>query len=684
MKRLLKNNICLVLALAIIMSLFSCVFSLGVAAEETNYSDAAYRIVLNKTPDNCGRGISTDKYDIEGKTVTVSFKYLLKNEESNKLSVENITGDGGNFTDNITGSKYLQNGEHSFCYSTDSYDRKGACVAIKNMSGADITAELYIWDVEIKGNGNDIFKIDAKQYVTTTNTSYEIVTYEDVVNARPAYLLSFNNISNNAGRGITYDKYGLKEKAVSISFKYLLKNEESNKLSVENVTGEGGNFTDNITGSKYLQNGEHSFSYSTDSYDRDGICVAIKNLSGANITAELYIWDVEIKGNGNDIFKIDAKQYVTTTNTSYEIVTYEDAANAKPVHKLSYAGKALGNGSSWYAFGPNSRTNEIGKDNKSFKISFEYSLVNAENGELYIYNPATANEINDKYSGNGSLKSGRHSFIFETDSYTGYLGFAIGVKDQTKASNAELYIWNLEAIIDGTDMARVNPWQMSGDNIVRQPDYSEVTYGEAVAAQNTYEFSFVGKTTGVTRWRTFGADQRVTNAKVKISFEYYLTGAEDGELFVFNPATAETAYNDKNTGNGLLRAGRHTFVFESDSYTGYIGAAIAVSDKSKDCNAVIYLWNVKVTSNGRDYFSTTGYNMSDKNRMPDLTVKANTDVPYKGDANNDGTVDIRDLVRVKSHLANGTYLNRTNVNFNGDAAVNGSDLVGVRKILLGI
>ncbi len=683
MKKSLKNNICLILALAIIMSLFSCVFSLGAVAEETEPSKAAYLLSFNNISNNVGRVITYDRYDLKEKAVSISFKYLLKNAESNKLSVENITGDGGSFTDGITGSKFLQNGEHNFSYSTVSYDRNGVCVAVKNMSGANITAELYIWDVEIKANGNDIFKLDATQWITSTNTSYEIVTYEDVVNAKPAYLLFFNN-TGKAGRCISNDIYGLQGKPVSISFKYILKSEDSNKFSVQNVVG--GYFTDSTNGSRYLQNGEHSFSYSTDSYDKNGVCVAIKNITDTPVTAELYIWDVEINGTGNGTLKFDiaAEQYGNSENTSYEIITYEDAVNAKPVHMLSYAGKAVGNGSSWYAFGPNSRTNEIGKDNKAFKISFEYSLVNAENGELYIYNPAAASEISDKYSGNGLLKSGRHSFIFEADSYTGYLGFAIGVNDKTKASNAVLYIWNLKVIIDGTDMARVNPWQMSGDSIVRQPDYSEVTYGETVAAQNTYEFSFVGKTTGVTRWRTFAADQRVTNAKVKISFEYYLVGAEDGELFVFNPATAETAYNDKNTGDGLLRAGRHTFVFEDDSYSGYIGAAIAVSDKSKDCNAVIYLWNIKVTSNGRDYFSTTGYNISDENRRPDLVVKTNADIPYKGDANNDGTVDIRDLVRVKSHLASGTYINRTNVNFNGDAVVNGSDLVEVRKILLGI
>lgn len=56
-----------------------------------------------------------------------------------------------------------------------------------------------------------------------------------------------------------------------------------------------------------------------------------------------------------------------------------------------------------------------------------------------------------------------------------------------------------------------------------------------------------------------------------------------------------------------------------------------------------------------------------------------------GDANSDGVTDIKDLVRLKKHLAQTEYnINKLAANINGDYYLNSEDLTSLRRILLGI
>lgn len=56
-----------------------------------------------------------------------------------------------------------------------------------------------------------------------------------------------------------------------------------------------------------------------------------------------------------------------------------------------------------------------------------------------------------------------------------------------------------------------------------------------------------------------------------------------------------------------------------------------------------------------------------------------------GDVNNDNTVDIRDLVRLKIYLSDNsgkTEINGGNADINGDHKIDSTDLAGLKKLLL--
>ena len=54
-----------------------------------------------------------------------------------------------------------------------------------------------------------------------------------------------------------------------------------------------------------------------------------------------------------------------------------------------------------------------------------------------------------------------------------------------------------------------------------------------------------------------------------------------------------------------------------------------------------------------------------------------------GDVNSDGVTNLKDLVRIKKHIAQTEYnINKLAANINGDSAINSEDLILMRQILL--
>ena len=676
MKRLLKNNICLVLALAIIMSLFSCVFSLGAAAEETNYSDTAYLISYNNVPDTKYYTFSKDTWGASGKTVKISFKYYLKNAKDKELYFTNIAG-GGDFADDTTNDRYLYSGEHSYSYTTDSYSRSGFCFAAAVTGVTASNAQLYIWDVVIELGGNDMFTGITPGYGTDDNCTIENITYEDVVNAKPAYLISYNNVPDTKYYTFSKDTWGASGKTVKISFKYYLKNAKDKELYFTNIAG-GGDFADDTTNDRYLYSGEHSYSYTTDSYSRSGFCFAAAVTGVTASNAQLYIWDVVIELGGNNMFTGIKPGYGTNDNCSISEITYEDVLNSKVAHKISFKDKPIG--SRWFSI-----VTDKSVSNKAVNISFKYSLINASEGEVVLKSIATGHEIPDAATGNGKLLPGKHSFSYSTEQYSGSTCIAVSISDKYEniSSDAEIYIWDIDITVDGANQFNVNSFQMSGDALVRKPDYTEVTYNDVVLAQSAYEFDFSGRPTGISSYFVIGADKYPSNAEIEISFKYYLADAQDGELYISNLAGNPSGdFKDNIKGTSSLYAGRNSFSFKATGYSGSTCATVSKSDENASTNAKLYIWDVKMTSNGSNIFDVENYQPCGVDGIPGFTELSYGDIPFAGDANNDGTVNIIDLVRLKKHIANGDVVNRKNSNIVTDSAIDGLDLAALRKILL--
>ena len=665
----MKKILSLLLTLTLIIGLI--IIPTTVTASTTynlDKSDIAYFIDFDKAPAGSGYALSSDKWGVTDKAVTISFDYVLKDASDKEIKLQS----GGvvyDFADDTTGSAYLKKGEHTFTFTTDKNLYDAVYLTVINASETESNADLYIWNISVIVDGNEITDFNAN-WVTNTNVSFSIVPYEEVMNIKPAgYLLDFENTPNENGYCISKDQEQVAGKPAIISFKYILKNANDNELYVAAI-GMGEVFKDNSTGSQYLKKGEHTFTYSTDSFPNWRVmCVAIMNGSGTVSNADLYIWDVTINGNDTDIFNPDASQYCAHENVSISDVTVEELLYERNVNLIDFNQTPKGSG---YALGDDT----WGTEGKEVKISFDYVLNGAKDNEILIKSGGVVYEIADDTTGSPYLKNGRHTFTFTTNEHLYKCIYLLVVNNSDAASDADLYIWNKTVTVGDKDVSTPDPEYVDTTNVT----YSTVSYSDVVDNSTAYEIDFAGKEAG-NNFFVIGDDNYVSNASLEISFKYYLANAEDGELYVRDLATAGE-FPNIYTNDGLLKQGRNNFKFKSADYSGSTCIALSVVNYQKASNAKLYIWDVEIIANGNNAFDTEGYQGCRVEGVPDFTTIAYKDVEYKGDANNDGTVNIIDFIRVKKYISNDGKVEEKNINLVSDRAIDSLDLAALVKLLL--
>lgn len=179
------------------------------------------------------------------------------------------------------------------------------------------------------------------------------------------------------------------------------------------------------------------------------------------------------------------------------------------------------------------------------------------------------------------------------------------------------------------------------------------------AASGDKEIDFVVKTEG----------ENITVA-VETNFD---CGGLQGAL---KYANADVTYNNvdlneiasKNESEDSVEVvdGATKFAFVGDVVSGTRGKWATVSyrgDKAK-----FNISNLKV-------FAANG----------DAITDAKAYVVFRGDANTDGLLDIRDLVKLNSNTSDIAQVYKKNIDFDGDGtSVTNSDITGFRKHLLGV
>ncbi len=263
---------------------------------------------------------------------------------------------GGDIQDANSDDRYLKPGQNSFTYSgTKGCDDGVMAVGIQANGKTD--AELYIWDVVIKVNGDtDVFDIDTKQLDDKKEKLPELtkMLYKDIDFSedsddgsgtgtggsaepaeKPAYLIEYKGATLQSFYTLT-SVVGSGGKNAKISFNYYLEDAKAKSIYVINIAG--GHIQDDASKSEYLKEGKNSFSYNGPVTAPNGtMAVGIQVASTSE--AKLYIWDVSVTVDGEEIFKPDAKQLFTNgTAPKMTVMKYKDI-------KFS-SGSATGTGNS--------------------------------------------------------------------------------------------------------------------------------------------------------------------------------------------------------------------------------------------------------------------------------------------------------------------------------------------------
>ena len=244
-----------------------------------------------------------------------------------------------------------------------------------------------------------------------------------------------------------------------------------------------------------------------------------------------------------------------------------------------------------------------------------------------------------------------------------------------------MQIWDLEITVAGKELA-FNPDISS--NCAQYVSYSSGKYIDTINSQKAYllDFNDAGR-------KCISKDtQHVLGASITISFDYYLTGAEDEEIVLSNVAGgAELA--DKDIGTAKLFKGRNHLTHTSDNYSKesfLLDFRTTDTDRNGErdetSNAKIYIWNVEVMVNGADVFSTGGNATYDEGNAT-ITKMTVGDVPFRGDSNNDGKVNVLDLIRLKRYLLDEIYVKESQANAYFDHRIDALDIVATKKAILG-
>ena len=442
MKKVLRKFWCVLISVLTVCSTY-------VLAE--GEGGKAYRLIIS----NNGNGISSyafaDRYELSLADVSISFDYYLCNADSSATLV--------NLSDYKT-IKQLSQGWNSISFSSGAFSG-GFCPGIRlNNAISEESTEIYFKNISITVNGAEVFKENAPQY-SKENCLFEKLNESELPSA-DGYLIDFNGTLPEAFYCISYDTWKeAKGKPVEVSFDYYIDNASDGELFVENIAG-GGGFIDNKNGTKFLKSGENSFSYKIESYAGDGFCVGIKGADQNKATnAKIYIRNIVITVNGKNYFDISATQWYSK-NPLPEIspirssdIPFKPGENGETVaYSMDFSDSGAG---AYYCI-----SNDTWKEakGKPVEISFDYYIENANSGELFVENIAGGGGFIDNSSGSKLLKNGKSRFSCITDSFErdGFCA-AIRVLDVRKPSNANVYIWNVVILVNGTNYFNKNAVQ---------------------------------------------------------------------------------------------------------------------------------------------------------------------------------------------------------------------------------
>lgn len=287
----------------------------GVTVKDMLYSQIpfpAYEIDFSAMTTQYG-----EYYLIENTSYTgdfeISFDYYLVGATSDRQVY--VSGSFATYPDNC-----LKRGQGTFSSSGNGTKNKIAL----GVDSASNVCKLYVWNVVITCGGTNIFN-PHPSYQTSSGKTVKVkdMTYQEI--PFPAYMIDFNNMPSNGFYSLTSVTYG-NTAEIKVSFKYYLTGATSSKLYMMNAAG--GNYIDETTSSKYLQEGEHTFSYKG-TPSNSTIHVGIQ-ADGAG-EGKLFIWDVEITQGGTSIFSTSASQICSEVKTLIdsgtvfltEITTYD-------------------------------------------------------------------------------------------------------------------------------------------------------------------------------------------------------------------------------------------------------------------------------------------------------------------------------------------------------------------------
>ena len=644
---------------AIVCFIAACTFVAGLVplASVSAVTDTGfYKLSFDKSISGGQFYTLTDDLNVEKKNVSIRFRYYLEGEDD-EISLVNLKNSNTLFS--------LKKGWNDCSVEEKEFSGK-LCLGLRVTDAtAKSGAVVYLKNVVITVGGESKFNINAEQYFASSPAKLECVNKADMPadedeSSKPAYLIDFDGAKVKARYCLSKDTWGASGKKVKIAFDYYITNAKDDEIFVENVAG-GGGFLDDATKSKNLKAGKGRFSLETDSYSKGGLCVALESTSETVASkAKVYIWNVEITVGGENYFGIDVTQWggeprPTLTVMKYEDIPFEPDPGPGPSPEpkpeaadtwlIDFAGTQP---AAYYCLSKDSW--EV--KGKPISISFSYHITDAATGELFVENVAAGGGFKDNVSQSKNLKKGRNTFNYSTDSYD-RSGFCVGIKgsDDKTATNAKFYIWDVKITVDGKEYFDVNATQWYSKTPL--PKLTAIKRSEVPADENTngnsgsngnsggvgadaYLIDFAG--TQPQAYYCISSDSwEAKNKAVTVSFDYYMTDAESGELFVENVAGGG-GFQDSKTNSTKLRKGKNSFSYSMTAYDrdGFC-VAIKGSDEKKATKAKIYIWNVKITLGGESVFDIEAKQWQSKNPLPKASAVKYSSIPFKNETSASGS-----------------------------------------------
>ena len=698
MKKLFSKALSLVLTLALLATVFCC---LGVTTSAVvtipeeklaGHEEPVYRFNYANAELYKGKVLFYIPNNAMGKEITISFDYWITDASRN---------DGLAIVENASGKTLNNDAADSLVFINAGYGRySNTTVSTKDAYQPKLQASqsydpyngtIYIYNFNVTVDGED----KTATYNPTTfdstdaNVTFETITWNDYYAIQPAVKFSVANTVNQwSGFYLTKDIYIGKVKELSFSFDYYVDNETANMNVIfrNNVADANGSvlMNDEATQSNSLRPGYHRYSYSNTANTFETLRLKFE-INTAKLGFDLYVWNFECYADGKRIEAFgpnSTNASVTMTKTTQGELDYlKDITRIEYSNVAAWKGVCLG-----YKY--------VYPNNRSFEISFKYKYTGPVNG-VYVVGKfdtepwESSVSVKDETTGSNYLIPGEHTFSFKIDNVETATNTWPTLETSKAFESGEIYIWDLvigNYATTGNQGILRNGRYESASKVNANGEYTgySVTvghnYSEIVANNEVKLFDFDGTDEAYLKdgdlkgpWYQFAKEGDTTIADVVIYFDYYLASEDGTSLMVYSRGGG--AYKDTLTGSYKLRPGRHTFCYVGE-HSSNVAAAFKASEVGA-CNAKLYVWNLMVTRNGQDIIQYKAYSGSDFVNTPTMEDITYSDIDCFGDANNDGKLNVMDLIRVKKALLyNAKVSDFTDVNL--DSKVDAEDLVRIK------